>query len=126
MKTILDGIDRDERRVWVFPSPIRPRSHVATLHKSVETIRKAAGLDFQPHDLRRTAASLMAGLGIPRLTIRKILNHAEPGITSVYDRYSYDKEKRRALEAWGRELDRIASGKKRATGNVVELAAAQQ
>ena len=46
--------------------------------------------DFRGHDLRRTAASLMAGSGTPRLVISKILNHVETGVTSVYDRHSYD------------------------------------
>jgi hypothetical protein len=54
--------------------------------------------------LRRTAASLMTGMGIPRLVVGKILNHVEPGVTKVYDRHSYDKEKREALESWGKRL----------------------
>ena len=120
-KTILAGVNGDERRVWVFPSPTLPRSHVANQHRAVVAIRKATGLDFQPHDLRRTAASLMAGLGIQRLTIGKVLNHAEPGITSVYDRYGYDREKQGALKAWSKELERIVSGEKGVTSNVVEL-----
>jgi hypothetical protein len=51
----------------------------------------------------------MAGMGIPRLTISKILNHVEPGVTAVYDRYGYDKEKQEALNAWGTRLSRIVS-----------------
>jgi hypothetical protein len=46
----------------------------------------------------------MTGMGIFRLTVFKILSHVEPGATAVYDRYSYDKEKREALEAWGCRL----------------------
>jgi hypothetical protein len=38
---------------------------------------------------------MMAGMGIPRLVIAKILNHVEPGVTAVYDRHSYDNEKAR-------------------------------
>jgi len=34
---------------------------------------------------------------VPRLVVAKILNHVERGITAVYDRHSYDNEKRRAL-----------------------------
>jgi len=39
----------------------------------------------------------MTGVGVPRLVVAKILNHVERGITAVYDRHSYDHEKRRAL-----------------------------
>jgi hypothetical protein len=49
----------------------------------------------------------MTGMGIPRLVVSKILNHVESGITAVYDRHSYDAEKRQALEAWGRKLEAI-------------------
>lgn len=60
--------------------------------------------DFRGHDLRRTAASFMASVGVPRLHIGKVLNHAERGVTAVYDRHGYDAEKRAALEGWSRKL----------------------
>lgn len=31
-------------------------------------------------------------------------------MTAIYDRYSYDKEKREGLEVWGRRLQMIVSG----------------
>ena len=34
-------------------------------------------------------------------------NHAEPGVTAVYDRHSYDAEKRQALDEWARTLTAI-------------------
>lgn len=67
--------------------------------------------DFRGHDLRRTAASLMAGSGTTRLTISKILNHVESGITAVYDRHGYDHEKRVALIAWDTQLAGILTDK---------------
>jgi hypothetical protein len=51
----------------------------------------------------------MTGMGVPRLTVSKIPNHVEPGVTAVYDRHSYDREKREALEAWGRRLQLAVS-----------------
>src|SRR5262249_55054931 len=63
--------------------------------------------DFRGHDLRRTAASMMASGGVPRLTISKILNHVETGVTAVYDRHSYDAEKQAALPWWDRKLAAI-------------------
>ena len=77
--------------------------------------------DVTPHDLRRTAASFMTSLGIRRLTVGKILNHVETGVTAVYDRYSYDAEKRHALETWAAHLEGLLSGKP-AADNVVTLA----
>jgi integrase len=63
--------------------------------------------DFRGHDLRRTAASYMASGGVPRLTISKILNHVETGVTAVYDRHSYDAEKKAALDWWSVKLTAI-------------------
>src|SRR5581483_9786101 len=67
--------------------------------------------NFRGHDLRRTAASLMTGSGVPRLTVSKILNHVESGVTKVYDRHSYDPEKRAALDQWARQLAAIVAEK---------------
>ena len=49
----------------------------------------------------------MASMGTPRFVIARILNHVETGVTAVYDRHSYDREKREALDAWGRRLEDI-------------------
>ena len=43
-------------------------------------------------------------MGVPRLVVAKVLNHVETGVTAVYDRHSYDREKREALEAWAARL----------------------
>ncbi|MGB7219931.1 MAG: hypothetical protein WBD07_14120 [Vicinamibacterales bacterium] len=33
------------------------------------------------------------------------VNHAETGVTAVYDRHSYDAEKRPALDFWGKRVE---------------------
>jgi integrase len=58
--------------------------------------------DFRPHDLRRTASTPMAEIGILPAHISKVVNHIEggPRATQTYNRYVYDAEKRTALTAW--------------------------
>jgi integrase len=107
-----------EHAEMVFPG--KQGYRVAILWRSGDRVRTVSGVDFVPHDLRRTAASHMAAMGIGRLTIGKLLNHSDPSITSVYDRHSYDNEKRAALEAWARRLDEIIHDAK-ASENVVPL-----
>ena len=63
--------------------------------------------DWRLDDIRRTVGTNLAELEVPRLTISRILNHKEGGVTSIYDRHSYFKEKLAALELWGRRLDQI-------------------
>jgi integrase len=104
---------------FVFPAR-RNDTPLVTIKKLVRLIRDETGVNFTPHDLRRTAASHMTGMGVPRLTVAKLLNHAERDVTAVYDRHSYDPEKRRALDAWGERVDAIATGAPR-SAKVVSL-----
>jgi integrase len=97
--------------VWVFPSPTRKNQYITNVQKAAERVRNLSGVSFVLHDMRRTAASLMTGMGTTRLVVAKVLNHVELGVTKVYDRHSYDQEKRRALEAWARKLEMIVAGK---------------
>jgi integrase len=53
---------------------------------------------------------MMTRAGVQRLTVKKILNHADREITAVYDRYEYDKEKQKAMQIWDRQLTSILTG----------------
>jgi integrase len=66
---------------------------------------------FTPHDLRRTAASFMTKIGIPRLHVEKVLNHSTGDIAEVYDRHDYLPEKRAALDRWGEHLEILIEGR---------------
>ena len=114
---------------WIFPSPkanhIAPSAVGKALRRHLKELKEPITKDrpewFTPHDLRRTAASKMTEAGINRLTVSKILNHAESGVTAVYDRHSYDKEKQQTLETWGRRLDSILTEQKSDGSNIVSL-----
>jgi len=97
------------RSEWVFPNPARREDHIRECQKLAQRVRKESGVDYRAHDFRRTAASMMTGMGVPRLVVAKILNHVESGVTKVYDRHSYDKEKQEALNAWGTRMAMIVS-----------------
>jgi integrase len=73
------------------------------------------------HDLRRTCASLMTAGGVPRLTVSKVLGHAEQGVTGQhYDLHDYLGEKRHALGLWGARLTAIVEGRE-GSDNIVTL-----
>lgn len=59
------------------------------------------------HDLRRTVATNLGKLGVSRFIIERILNHADRSVTGIYDRHEYLAEKREALEAWARYLEKL-------------------
>jgi integrase len=77
---------------------------------------------FTPHDLRRTAASMMTGIGVPRLHVEKVLNHTLSDIAEVYDRHDYFDEKKAALTRWADHLQTVLANK---TPKVVPLRADQ-
>jgi integrase len=62
------------------------------------------------HDLRRTATSGMARLGIAPHVVDKILNHTAGtirGVAAVYNRYQFEPERKVALEAWARFVESL-------------------
>ena len=121
VREILEGMKKlTFGGTWVFPSPVGS-GPVHSDDKRIIMIRKDSGVSFAAHDLRRTAASHMASMGVNRFTIARILNHVETSVTATYDRHSYDAEKKAALEAWARRLEEILAGKKRTDGKVVTL-----
>lgn len=111
---------------WLFPGasgagPIDP--HAPT--KGLERARPVIGLEnFRVHDLRRTAATRMAEMGIAPHTISLVLNHVsarQGNVTGkVYVQYGYDREKREALNAWASRLEQILAGTD--TGSVTMFA----
>jgi len=126
-RRVLATVPHDDKSLWVFPkSFMGDYKHVgrrlaqstrADIVAEVKTNGKDRDrADIRGHDLRRTAASLMASGGVPRFVISRILNHSEEkDTTSVYDRYSYDAEKRAAIEFWNRQLSAILKGKSETT-----------
>ena len=75
------------------------------------------------HDLRRTVATGMADIGIQPHIIEAVLNHVsghKAGVAGIYNRASYEKEKRTALVMWADHVMATVEG--RAT-NMVPLRA---
>ena len=93
---------------WAFPSPRDAAKPVATIGKVRLKVRKLSGVgDFEPHDLRRCFSTGITRLGFSRFLADRLLNHVEPGVGRVYDRYDYFREKVEASAAWGRHLSAV-------------------
>jgi len=109
IKLVKQAIKLSGDSKFLFPSP---RDDKPILESAVDmAIRRNRDIfkidHFTPHDLRRSAASHITSQGITRLVVSKILNHAESGVTAVYDRYSYDREKQKAMRIWNDYLNLI-------------------
>ncbi|WP_447578335.1 tyrosine-type recombinase/integrase [Achromobacter kerstersii] len=66
---------------------------------------------WAPHDLRRTSRTFLAALGCPREVGEALLGHMLPGVEGVYNRHSYDKERRLWLGRLSKYLEKLAAGR---------------
>lgn len=75
--------EAEKDATWGFPSTRKTGLHINHAQRAIEQIAERSGVEFRGHDLLWTAASLMVGVGVPRLVVSKILNHVESGVTAV-------------------------------------------
>ena len=98
-----------------FVFTINGRNPVTDLAASKERLDSLINIPaWHTHDLRRCVATGLQRIGINLQVIEAVLGHvggSRSGIVGVYQRHSFDAEKRTALEAWAREVERIVDGK---------------
>lgn len=86
-----------------------------------ETVASLKNDPPTPHDFRRTVATGLAALGIPREDRLAVLAHAQSDVHGVhYDKYERMKEKRRALELWEAHVVEIIA-RTPAADNVIKI-----
>ncbi len=107
--SILNGLPRVARSEFVFTATGK-----APLNDWSKAKKRLGGPpDWRTHDLRRTVATGLQRLGIGLQVVEAVLSHvgSRAGIVGVYQRHTFDAEKRAALEAWARHVEAIVSGK---------------
>jgi integrase len=101
---------------WVAPK--------MALDKRIEETTGAPLPHWTLHDLRRTATTRMAELGVQPHVLEAILNHKTgtiKGVAAIYNRASYWQEKKQALDLWAAHVDALLAGKD--ASNIVPLKA---
>lgn len=125
---------RDDDSPWCFPARQRDgRIDLKTVSKQVgdrqmrfkhrqplKNRRNDDGLvldggisgEWTPHDLRRTAATMMQALGVSLDVVDRCQNHVLPGskVRRHYMHHDYADEKREAWRKLGQSLDSILGG----------------
>lgn len=120
---ILRGLPRLEGEDFLFTTngitPVsgfgRARDRLARAMRDLRQVGQGdrdgpALAPFTLHDLRRTAATGMAGLGIAHEVLDRVLNHTEgkiSGVARIYNRFAYLDERKAALDAWGRHVESL-------------------
>jgi integrase len=122
---IIEQLPRVDGCDYVFGTTSRgPFRSYASNRQRIQKLMGAETTDFVTHDLRRTAATLMAELGIAPHVADKVLNHTGGGIRGVavvFDRFQYLAERKAALDVLGRFISALIVGDQ---GNVVPLRSA--
>jgi len=77
---------------------------------------------FTPHDLRRTLRTRLAEIGVSDVVAERVMGHKLQGVLGIYNRHSYDVEKRNALLSWENRLREIL-GLSEPVSNVIQLGA---
>lgn len=102
---------RDLKSEWLFTSDGKARMVQSTPAALIEDLSAAMVADdtatapFLPSDLRRTAETQLAAMGISRDVRGQIQSHGLGGVQARhYDRHDYMTEKRAAIDAWAHWL----------------------
>ena len=93
---------------FVFPAQGRTETSFSGFSKCKTQFDQLARVtDWRLHDLRRTAATGMARLGVSPHVVERILNHTTGtlgGVAGVYNRFGYLPEMRAALKTWAKHV----------------------
>jgi integrase len=112
-KPVQDIIAELEPTGFVFAGP--RGNAIRQLDDAMRTICGDLGAPrATPHDLRRTAGTMIAALGFGRDAMNRIQNHREGGIADVYDQHQYAVENKKILDAVASRIMTLASDKHRA------------
>jgi integrase len=121
---IVEGLPQVDGSEFVFAANgVKPFNSADHLHTRIRQLMGEATPHWQIRDLRRTATTLLAELGIAPHVADKVLNHSSgqiSGVAAVYNRFQYLDERKAALDALGRFIATLIG---RDPGNVVPIRA---
>ena len=103
---------KDNGREYVFGTGVTPLSGWSRFKRDLDSqINKTHKMPhWRIHDLRRSAASHMAGLGFAPHVIERVLNHvsgATGGLVAVYQHHDHRGERKAAISAWNSKIERL-------------------
>jgi integrase len=116
---LIDAIPRLAGSPFVFTTTGNtPVSGWSRAKANIDKIMGAQLADSKPwriHDLRRTAATGMERLGIKQQVVEALLGHiagSKAGVTGIYQRHTYEQEKREAIVKWAEQIAILVRGAK--------------
>ena len=95
------------RSKFIFRSSFKKDRHITVAAISRAVVRHLPDMKlekFTPHDLRRTCRTGLATLKVSDIVAEKLLSHRLQGVLGVYNRATYEPERRGALMLWENHL----------------------
>lgn len=90
-----------------------PHIHYSTLNNALSSLIADHQLShFTVHDLRRTARTTLAELGVQPHIAELCINHKLKGVWAIYDRHDYFDERKRALQQLSEYLQSLEEDQK--------------
>jgi integrase len=127
VRAIVETVPRRAGRELLFGKAAGPYDGWTVSRDLLDKRIEAAAAERLPHwvvhDIRRSVVTHMAELGILPHIIEACVNHqsgSKSGVAGIYNRSTYEPEKREAMERWATRLAVIVSG----ADNVVRLVCA--
>ena len=96
-----NGVARKNRFQHISPD---------TLNVALKRLPLKGVEHFTVHDIRRTARTQMAALGINRFVAERALNHKIRDVEGIYDLHDYFEERKIALAKWAELLVALSQG----------------
>jgi integrase len=106
---IINAQPRFSENPFVFASKGNGPATTHTVAKAAFIAKLPEMPQWQLHDLRRTARSLMSRAGIGPDIAERVLGHAMDGVEGIYDRHQYLEEKAHALKSLAALLEKIVN-----------------
>lgn len=98
---------------YILPNRYDGEKHMsdATMNRTLDLVWRGAQADgkplgkFGPHDLRRTASTLLHEAGYNTDWIEKCLAHEQKGVRAVYNKAEYREQRTAMLQDWADMID---------------------
>jgi integrase len=115
IRIITEALADADNSPFVFPSNGNALPAMAVARTIVRAQGRFGIAQWSAHDLRRSAITNMARLGVPPIVLGHVANHrttTKAGVTlGVYAHHDYANETRQALNQWSAHLASLVEGK---------------
>lgn len=111
IEALLKSCEEDARSDLYFPSWVTGRA-MSGWTSQFDKLVERSGVEFTPHDIRRTFRTGLDILGVDEDIGEICVNHARKGLEAIYNRNTASSEMRDAFQLWSNHVERLVKAKR--------------